>query len=1079
MVPPQPASRGVNGTVRMKRVVSIFAVGIVCLVAFGGEAPDRMTGLRIPQYKNGRLAFELRAQTGVHEDAKHAGELGGITILMYESLDEMSARGLSAESLPDTKPPLKLRIRADKGSYDINTQIAVLKGNVELERFIQGADPQGGAPSLVKDARLTCDQAKWDNLNEVLSAPGTVTLDRGGDILKGEDLTYYRPRLDEKRNETLQIEKNVQMQIHPQAAPEKAPKNPEEAIVRISCAGSALYDFLKGVITFSDKVVARQHGMALQSARLRISVLQTPANSGKESAPRKASPLDVERSVSQIQAWESVTVTGPDVDGRGDQAVYDRHTGMLVLTGQGGRLPEMMYLGDRIRDETIVYDFINKALTASGQGENHRGSAWLRNATITDAAPASNRPAPMETLVTYTDRLRYDREHGKAVFTGAVTLKRSDMELFSDRLEATIPTEEQSAQSTETGVRRVTAEGNVAIKTVDGRQVTAGRATLDTRDDVLRFSGRPVPAILDPGRSQITAPEITIIQVRQSETEIFSIVRAEGSGEAKFVEKRKTGGDEGGGDRPWWNRQGTASGDASDTPEQITTRVLFEGNMDFDESQHLATFKKNVVLTRGDLVVKSGELEVGLDENLMIRTRPVEGIPTRKIIARKEVQLHASGWNAASDRLVHILADKTITLLGNSSENAKIWEDRGSSLNSPRIVFNQELHSVDADGPGDLLLAESDPVGQVTRSFRISWTGSCTYSGPEGAEAEAVFRRGVSLEWQDMVVRGNQLQLYLGTARAMDEVVKDRDVDPTQGPSLLKGRMRRAEMRDTVRLDYAGRHASGDLAIVERDDNTISLSGENGAELSDERGLRLLARDFVFYQAEGRMYATGPGTLYIAGTAAESIKAATGGEREKSPEVKPHVPGTLPQDYTMSFERDMAYNLVKHQIVFRENVSISQETLTGRCDALEVLMGVNPVTQVTGEAIAGLVLMSAECVGGVYFRRLEPPANGEDIAEVLKSGPEGDRPGRTVLLQSDRAMFYVQKGIILFNKRKSQVRILEQMAESAGVGRDLRRTRQMISCDEAILDRNTGNVTFKGNIRNAPIPPQGPLRFPD
>lgn len=1082
----------------LKHFLFCATVLAMCGFSHAEESTDHMSGLRIPQFKNGQISFELYAKKGAHTDIKGEGTLEGITIIMYEQAATPLKERPMSENMDDVHPPAKLKITADFGEYDMKTQVATMRGHVEVLRFAAQIDSKTGKTSQIKDAHLKCPEARWDNRNEILSAPGEVILIRGDDILYGEDLTYYRAIPDQQRVESLRIERKVRMHMNavsetaaldPKQATGKKPDDAKQLNVKISCAGSAFYDFSAGTITFSDKVIASQHGMQLQSTRLQITVAPSTVGPKKDASIMETENA-VAESVAKIHAWESVTVTGPEVDGHGDQAVYDRVHGLLVLSGQDGRLPEMMYLGDRIRDEVVIYDFLNHALTATGESENHRGTAWLNATAETDAKKSSEAPAStasqdvaMNTKVTYGKRLHYDRIKGKAIFTGDVELVRPDMTLTSDRLEANIPTEEQQIQTAETGVRRVTAEGSVRIKTIDGREVTAGRASLDTRENMLRFTGRPVPCIIDPGRSQITAPEITITQIHQSATEVFSIVRAEGPGEAKFVENAVSKDESKEKKTSWWKKQPANQDEVIDM-EHLTTRVLFEGNMDFDESQHMAKFRNKVVLTRGDLVVKSGELEVGLDETLTIRDHPGEGVPVQKITARKDVQLHASGWNANSDVLTYLLAKKTITLLGTLKTNAKIWEDRGSSISAPKIDFDQEQHSVITDGPGDLVLTETNELGHITRSARISWAGSCTYVGPPGKDAEASFRRNVVLDWQDMVIHGNQLQVLLGETRKSGAIASERTTTPSEMPFALNGDLRRAEFTDGVQMNYAGRVAKGDRAIIEREDSTISLSGEKGAELLDERGLYLNAKNFIFYHNDGRIYATGPGTLHIAGSAAENMRAAAGGissEPKRTSDKKDnHLPGTSPLDYTLTFERDMAYNLIKHQIVFRQNVSISQETLTGRCDALEVMLGINPMRQLTGEEISGLTMQSAECVGDVFFRRLEPPNTYESLEEIIKEGPDSDRAGKTILLESDRAFFNVPKGVILFEKRHKQVRILEQVVEVVGhVGDETRKSRDMIICDEALLDRNTGHTVFRGHVVRSQPSAKGPLRFPD
>jgi lipopolysaccharide export system protein LptA len=337
-----------------------------------------------------------------------------------------------------------------------------------------------------------------------------------------------------------------------------------------------------------------------------------------------------------------------------------------------------------------------------------------------------------------------------------------------------------------------------------------------------------------------------------------------------------------------------------------------------------------------------------------------------------------------------------------------------------------------------------------------------------------------------MSIFGDMLDTELSKAQDISSKVKqNKAIGETEDPKLLKTNINSAVMSGNVKVKSIGRVARGDRAVMLRNNGSVTLTAANKAELRDFQGILLHSPRFVLYHRDNVVKADGPGTIYIAASAAaragENLSGRRGRRRRvtrRNEPVKEYegLPGTHPLDYILSFEGDMVYNLMKRRIVFQRNVELVQQTLYGRCDQMEALLAVDETKKAVNPENQGLTLVSAECIGNVFFRRFEPPQEGENLREVLDMGPTTNRPGTTVLVECAHSLYDIGRNKIHFTDTERGVKILEQVVKSRGrVSRTLYH-----NMDKAILNRNTGDVTFPIGKRRPAVkhlPVEGPLRF--
>ncbi|AWV06556.1 lipopolysaccharide transport periplasmic protein LptA [Marilutibacter maris] len=108
-----------------------------------------------------------------------------------------------------------------------------------------------------------------------------------------------------------------------------------------------------------------------------------------------------------------------------------------------------------------------------------------------------------------------------------------------------------------------------------------------------------------------------------------------------------------------------------------------------DESQP-TVLSGNVVITQGTLDIRSARADVTTRNNEPTRV-VLTGSPARL----KQEMDDGSPFSANASRIVYDLTSDTVTLTGNVTVN-----QRGNTMNGPRVVYNMKTGRVQASGTG-------------------------------------------------------------------------------------------------------------------------------------------------------------------------------------------------------------------------------------------------------------------------------------------------------------------------------------------------------------------------------------------
>ncbi|MBN1256598.1 MAG: hypothetical protein JXA52_02700, partial [Planctomycetes bacterium] len=742
--------------------------------------------------------------------------------------------------------------------------------------------------------------------------------------------------------------------------------------------------------------------------------------------------------------------------GSGGHAVYDAEENILFLKAEGEEFPEVQFGEYWIRDEVITLDRSTGLITAMG---NKRKVGHTRLRPL-QAKPGDDSQTPQDINITYGDRLSYDCNSGMARFVGGITLIHPRLSLQSKSLDVHTIVNAGKGLTAEGSafqqVRRVVARKKVAIVTNEGRKANAEEATFDTTAGTLTLTGPPNPVIYEEGRFRINAPRIvsnSALDPGRSDTS-FESVSTDGPGEMSIlaIKGRKQSAGENGELGAWVNDVGTL--------------ISYMKEMRYDQTTHQATFGGSVVLTRGEVVLNSEQLEAHLSEVDLAPEKIQEaegekqeddllqnaGLKISRLIARQNAVMHSGGRHSKADRMIYDVDEERVTLIASDAEDAKIWDESGSQLEAKRIVRYNTEYTIDADGPGKLTLSENVPLSNVPRSARIHFGRRLLYTSPPDSPAKAEFIHGVLMRWQDMTIEGDRLETILSGGTSITKLLKrNENLGEDVEPGLLKRRIDSAVMTGNVKVVSGERVAIGDEAILLRNNDSVLLTGKPHAEMRDAEGVRLLAPRFELVRGlESKVTADGPGKLFIAAPAAErSLKLKSGGVWESREEDI--LPGQHPMDYRLSYQKNMVYNMTERRILFKEKVKIEQSTLFGRCDELEAFLSSDDSTRSRDPQSQQMTLSRAICTGDVYFESYEPPADDETLVEVLQNLEDNkSRPGTTALVECENAEYNVQKHRITFTGEQRDVRMLDQEVTKTRSGTQVER-RYIHNLSKAVL----------------------------
>jgi lipopolysaccharide export system protein LptA len=1036
----------------------------------GASTLTQAEGLRIPSYRNGSLRVELVAAQAEGEVGA-AAQLGAVIIRVFEPAEPGDEKRVGP-------PHLAYRITAKEGEYRFRTGRAELRGDVKVVQFATGGAVKPGTVL----STLRCERAIWKSAEGQLLSESDLHIQRtNGEVLRGTGFVYTLASPDDTRAVRMEVLRDVYMSVRNLSVSTGGTSEGEAdsgQATEIRCKGSARFDPEEGAVYFSENVDVVRRGDRMQSDRLRL-VLGEAEETGATVVKQLHAKKNVRVTGTQRQAEGSGPAT--QFTARAEHVVYDAGENVILLKGTEDQLPSVHYGEYWIQDETIMLYRNSGVLTSVGQDREY-GEAELHSALGSPGDGKDGSGKAAVTRIRYRERLHYDLGAGVARFAGGVTLKHPQLDLQSAALKV-FTREGGSGDGAIRHVQRVVADDEVVIRTSDGRHATAAQAVFDTTAGTLTLTGPPDPVIRQTRQFRVSAPRITSFGPGGEEDATIGSLNTDGPGEMVFFVGSEA------------REQQAASRTMAWRPDEAT-RIRYSQSMSYQRSAHEARFDGDVVMSRGELVLESDRVRILLQELGSGRASRVTeheaddgsellsraGLRIQRLVSRGSVQTHASGRHCASDRMVYDVDARTLTLYGNPDAgiSARLWEEGGSSLSAQRIVEHQARHEVQADGPGRLTLTERVGLRRLPRSARIRFEGRFFYTAVPNKPATARFRRAVQMRWQDMTVTGDELDTALGESLDVGEALRAHQaLGEHEEPGLLRRNLQSAVMHGNVVLSSGqSRRAYADRAEMAAQHAIVELSSEKNAELHDAQGLRLVAPRFVFIRNKALLRANGPGKLFLAAPAKQRSKE--GGSTASSEGTvfdDRALPGTHPLDYRLHFGEQMVYSFTDRRIRFDGDVVLQHETVYGRCGQMEALLAADPGLHAEDPEAQPLTLRSAVCRESVFFRRLEPPKEGETLKDVLAAGADKDRPGHTAMVECQRALFDVEENTVTFLGKRPPVRIVEQY-----VSPSQRVQRTYYEHEKAVLYRETGDVDFPQGQRrwkSYPLPEDGPLRFPD
>lgn len=1054
-------------TISVRSLLLLLSVIIPALLPCAGAGEQR-AGLhneyfnaRFRLFRDEKFVCEITADKA---DATNVDQrdpkvnMTGVSVEIFES---------SLIPAGDTKPPLKVRITSDRGTYmsaldpasKQMQDIVVLEGNVVVLRYqrVQSAE---AVPEL--ESTLRCDQARWNNSTGVLNGSGNVQMAREDGTLKlgGEGMIY---EIDKEKQGgldidmdtgqmggLLEIQRNVRMEVRQKNAAGLIDNN---TLTTVTSGGSGRYDFDRGEMLFRTNVNVTRSNMRIACDRLKLLLAEEDSTGSRfremfaESAADgvvdisgKGNPNDPrDRNIGEWRASARY-------------ARYKEEAGELLLTDdRPDFLPLARLENNIIRNNTVLFYIREERLFATGEnGET------IINAD--DAPLPAGGVREEKVVVRFKERLFYDQRRNVAQFTKDVRLSSAGLQMDAQKLVVDFAMLSAADGARASKLRKLTASDDVRLLYQNRKARCAqlemvpnpepnpqpdasGRVMLDQ----YTMSGTPLPEIELPGGGYFQARQIVTTRYLRPDTGQRTVhITAAGPGSGLF----------GGGS----DAQGAPS-----VPTADAMTIRYSNNMYYDELDDKVDFHGEVTATRSDQVLRSDRLLAWLVPSAGQADHERKEIQRLTAVGNANMHWGLNHCEASSiDRRISAggrREDDKITLFGTASRPARIWEENGASFQGTQITAASDGSAIYSQGGGELMMLDRN----TNEKAMVSYSSDAYYRVMPNSDSYAIFRGNVVMRRGNMKVTGDKMRADLELVKgATPGMMPDMSVVADSGVSsaTLPRRLKRVTVESNVVIRQGNRVAFGNKGQVDigEEGDVMLLEGKENerAEINDNNGFTLFAPRVMVREAAGTITAAGPGEVRIAGAgSAASVGMDTSGL------------GVGGGNYQLLYGGRLLYNMVGRTIKFEQDVRLNQEALYGTCQQLTVFLSHDGAGRAGAEE--RIKVDNIECLGNVRFTRLpEPPAGRNPFA----------LPGRTVLTKSQQAHYDAKSNVILLTTPGAQAHVILQ--EISANGRPSARYLQ--SAERVWVNTISGeiNVTDSNNRQQiVPLSPGGPLKFPD
>ena len=972
---------------------------------------------------------------------------GGVVIELFDTDSVVSG---------DKKPPLKVKITSDQGTFmqaqnkesKEFQQIVILEGNVVVTRYKKGAE---SASAQEVDSIVTCDKAKWNHNTGILNGYGLVTMKRADNsmLLSGKGMVYEvnpENRVDLTSNEedqklsgVLEITSDVELVVNQRNSSGRIDKNSR---VKVSCDGIGRYDFDHKEMYFSDRVRVVRTNMLIRSDFLKV-VLSEDGNRRKfdemvawctdERLVAITGSGDPRNLSSKIGNWKA----------QAEYARYIEETGEMLLTDEReGMLPLAQMDEVTIQDNTISFYIKEERFYATGQN----GVARLK-AGLDDYDEVAGEAAP-ETVVRFNENLLFDQIKNVAQFTGEVKLESSGMELDTDRLLidfVSMPAGGDKASS----VKKATALGNVKLlyqaktATCEKLEITPNlqeRSKPDRKGRLLLdnfiLSGTPVPEVEIPGGGFFQAKKISINR--------YKIV----SSGQRIVYINATG--------PGSGSIGNTEIAPNETVKGLTTIIRFSSKMLYDELDDRVDLYGEVTATNNDQVLSSDRLLITLQDVTADDDKTDKEITRFTAVGNASMHWGTQHCEADKvDRQIRKNGKGQVILVGTKTRHARIWEEGGAAFQGPWIKAADDGSWIYSSGGGELSMLDR----ATNEKAMVMYSGDAYYS-TKGTKSQAIFSDNVILSRGNMKVTGDKMKAELvstGDDSAAAPLVAEAE-EAGVSTAVLPKRLKRVTIEGNVIVRQGMRVAFGNKGQVDiTDDGDLMLlagTGDVPAEVNDNNGFSLHAPKIMIKESAGIVTASGPGEVKL-----------TGGASAANIGLDSELAATDSGTYQLFYDGKILYNQLLSKIRFEDNVRMIQDTLRGRCNLMTVYLNKPPEELGGGRSDEPVRVENIETYGDVRFESYPAPFAGRDPTNL---------PGRTVYTRSEEAHYDAQHNVILLTGKDRPAEVLFQELTGGN------RMRYLQKADRIWYNTRTKEIKVTGsNQQSMPMPPTGPLRFPN
>ncbi len=958
----------------------------------------------------------------------------------------------------DKKPPLKVKITSDRGTFmqaqNKETkefqQIVVLDGNVVVTRY-KPKDTLSGEQEV--DSVVTCDKARWNHNTGILNGYGLVVMKRADNsmLLSGRGMVYeVNPEkkldfsVDQQEQElsgVLEITSDVEFVVNQRNSAGRIDKNNR---IKVTCEGIGRYDFDNTEMYFSDKVKVVRANMLIESDFLRVVLAQ---DAGR-------------RKFEEMVAWciedRVVNITGSgdprnmeskigNWSAQAEYARYIEQTGEMLLTDErDGMLPLAQMDEVVIQDNTISFYVKEERFYATGTD----GIARLK-AGLDDYDGAAQGESP-ETIVRFNENLLFDQLKNVAQFTGNVRLVSSGLELDTDRLLIDF-VGQAIGESKASSVKKATALGSVKLTyqskkaTCEKLEITPNlqqRSRPDNKGRLLLdnfvLSGTPMPEVEVASGGFFQAKKISINRYKIVSTGERTIyINATGPGSGSISSEEVSG---------------------QDKLQQLSTIIRFSTKMLYDELDDRIDLYGEVTASNNDQVLSSDRLLITLASVAGTGSDAESNKQITRLTAVGNANMHWGTQHCEADKVdrqIKANGKGQVILVGTKTKHAKIWEESGAAFQGPWIKAADDGSWIYSSGGGELSMLDRD----TNEKAMVIYSGDAYYT-TKGRDSQAIFSDNVILRRGNMKVTGDKMKAELVSTQGEgnNELISEAEQGGISTSTLPK-RLKRVTIEGNVIVRQGKRVAfgnKGQVDIGEKGDiMLLAGTADVPAEVNDNNGFSLRAPKIMIKETAGIVTASGPGEVKLVGGAA----AAEAGF--DSSLVNTASTGT----YSLYYTGRIIYNQLLKKIRFEKNVRMVQDTLRGRCDLLTVYLNKAPEGLEGTQGDEPIIVENIETYGNVRFESYPEPFAGRDPTNL---------PGRTVYTRSQEAHYDATHNVILLTGKDRPAEILFQELNGGN------RMRYLQKADRIWYNTKTKEIKVTGsNQQSMPLPPTGPLRFPD